>query len=84
MNNDFVKTTFIYKGESQWKFKHIAALRRKKIRDVTSTLMDRYIEDYQDEKIYDRIKREIQEVDHYIEWNSFKRGMGLDGVQNFS
>lgn len=83
-HQDFIATTFTYKRESQWMFKHVISYRRKKIRDVTCSMVDRFIEDYQDERIEERIPSILEEVAStgYVEWNIFKRRTGLDAIQS--
>lgn len=79
-NEEFVATTFTYKKDSQWKFKHIVAYRKKMIRDVTCAMVDRFIEDYEDELLRDSISSIFEEADKsgFMEWNEFKRRARLD------
>lgn len=85
-HEDFVATTFTYKRDSQWMFKHVVAFKKKMIRDVTCTMIDRFIEDYQDERIEGRINVLLEESEKsgYEDWNTFKRRMGLDELQDHS
>lgn len=83
-NSDFVRTTFIYRQEKLWRFKQIAVLKRRKIRDVTCKMMDRFIEDYEDELIKERLEKMIKESFKYIEWSDLKRSMKLDELQDFT
>lgn len=84
-HENYTATTFTYKRDSQWKFKHIVAYRKKMIRDVTCTMVDRFIEDYEDEKLKPRIDEYLEEASKngYVDWNQFKRRMGLDEPQNY-
>lgn len=81
---DFARTTFIYRAENLWRFKQIAVLKRKKIRDVTCELMNRFIEDSEDEMLYNHMKKLAKDVKNYVEWKDLKRRMGLDGLQDFN
>lgn len=83
-HEDFVATTFTYKRDSQWMFKHVVAFKKKMIRDVTCTMIDRFIEDYQDERIEGRINFLLEEAERsgYEDWNTFKRRLGLDELQD--
>jgi hypothetical protein len=83
-NSDFVRTTFIYRQEKLWKFRQIAMLKRKKIRDVTCKMMDYFIEDYEDSQLRVRLERMIKEATKHIEWNDLKRSMKLDELQDFT
>lgn len=83
-HQDFVATTFTYKRDSQWMFKHVISYKRKMIRDVTCSMVDRFIEDYQDERIEEKIPSILEEASKtgYVEWNVFKRRTGLDSIQS--
>lgn len=76
----FGQTTFTYKIDSQWKFKHIVAYRKKMIRDITCMMVDRFIEDYEDERLKDRMPSILEEAKDsgYTDWNQFKRRLCLD------
>jgi len=80
MDDELVPTTILFRKSSKWKFKNIVTYRKQLIRDVTSLLIDRYIEDFEDERLSEdkfSFFEEVQEQE-FSSWNEFKRRNNLD------
>lgn len=82
MFEEIKTTTFHYSQEKYWRFKNIVTSQRKTVKEVASQLLDRVIEDYEDEQMRDEIIGQLKKSGWQV-WVTVKRRLGLDGASSF-